>query len=45
MNELLDVVKVKAKPDYRLELEFENGERLFYFCAMITTHACSIWRR
>ena len=27
MNELLDVVKVKAQPDYRLELEFENGER------------------
>lgn len=26
MNELLDVVKVAAKPDYRLELEFENGE-------------------
>lgn len=27
MNELLDVVKVKAHPDYSLELEFENGER------------------
>ncbi len=27
MNELLDVVTVKVKPDYRLELEFENGER------------------
>ena len=26
MNELLDVVKVEAKADYRLELEFENGE-------------------
>jgi hypothetical protein len=26
MNELLDVVKVAAKPDYQLELEFENGE-------------------
>lgn len=25
MNELLDVVSVKAKPDFRLE--FENGER------------------
>jgi len=30
MNELLDVVKVKAKPDYRLELEFENGERRIF---------------
>ena len=27
MNDLLDVVKVKAYPDYTLELEFENGER------------------
>lgn len=27
MNDLLDVVKVKAHPDYSLELEFENGER------------------
>jgi len=27
MNELLDVVKVKAQSDYTLELEFENGER------------------
>jgi hypothetical protein len=26
MNELLDVVKVAAKPGYQLELEFENGE-------------------
>jgi hypothetical protein len=26
MNELLDVVKVEAKADYRLELVFENGE-------------------
>jgi len=26
MNELLDVVKVVAKPNYQLELEFENGE-------------------
>lgn len=30
MNELLDVINVKAKPGYLLELEFENGEhRLF----------------
>jgi len=30
MRELFDVVKVKAKPGYLLELEFENGEhRLF----------------
>ena len=27
MNILLDVVKVKAKANYILELEFENGER------------------
>ena len=26
MNELLDVLKVKARPGYLLELEFENGE-------------------
>ena len=26
MNTLLDVVKVRATPDYRLYLEFENGE-------------------
>lgn len=26
MNALLDVVNVKAQPDYTLELEFENGE-------------------
>lgn len=25
-GELLDVVKVEAKPDYVLHLEFENGE-------------------
>jgi Protein of unknown function (DUF2442) len=30
MNELLDVVNVQVKPNYQLELEFENGEcRLF----------------
>ena len=30
MSELLDVVKVRAKPGFLLELEFENGElRLF----------------
>lgn len=30
MNALLDVIKVKALPNYRLELVFENGEhRLF----------------
>jgi len=27
MNLLLDVVKVKANPDYTLFLEFENGEK------------------
>jgi len=27
MEALLDVVKVEAKPDYTLLLEFENGER------------------
>ncbi len=26
MDELLDVVRVEAKPDYTLFLEFENGE-------------------
>lgn len=32
MDTLLDVVSVKAKPEYMLELEFENGEiRLFDF--------------
>ncbi len=30
MNELLDVVKVKAQPDYKLVLEFENGERRLF---------------
>ena len=27
MDMLLDVVKVEARPDYTLFLEFENGER------------------
>lgn len=27
MNILLDVIKVQATPDYRLYLEFENGEK------------------
>jgi Protein of unknown function (DUF2442) len=27
METLLDVVKVEAKPDYQLLLEFENGEK------------------
>ena len=32
METLLDVVRVKVKPAYMLELEFENGEvRLFDF--------------
>jgi hypothetical protein len=26
MNDLLDVVRVKIHPGYRLEIEFENGE-------------------
>lgn len=30
MNELLDVVRVKAQADYTLELEFENGERRLF---------------
>jgi len=30
MNELLDVVKVKALPGYLLELKFENGERRLF---------------
>lgn len=32
MNKLLDVMKVKAKQGYRLELEleFENGERRMF---------------
>jgi hypothetical protein len=35
MNELLDVVKVKAQSDYKLELEFENGERRLFDMAPI----------
>ena len=35
MNELLDVVKVKARSDYTLELEFENGERRLFDMAPI----------
>jgi len=27
MNALLDVVRVEPKPDYKLFLEFENGEQ------------------
>ncbi|MDO8465571.1 MAG: DUF2442 domain-containing protein [Gallionella sp.] len=27
MEALLDIVKVEAKPDYMLHLEFENGEK------------------
>lgn len=27
MEALLDVVRVEAKPDYKLLLEFENGEK------------------
>ena len=27
MEVLLDVVKVEAQPDYKLILEFENGEK------------------
>lgn len=30
MRELLDVVKVQAKPDFTLDLEFENGERKIF---------------
>ena len=30
MEILLDVVKVKAQPDYLLHLEFENGERRIF---------------
>ncbi len=30
MDALLDVVKVEAKPDYRLFLEFENGEKRLF---------------
>lgn len=35
MNELLDVVKVQAQPDYKLVLEFENGERRLFDMAPI----------
>lgn len=35
MNELLDVVYVKARPDYVLELEFENGERRVFDMASL----------
>ena len=30
MNELLDVLKVTVLPEYRLALEFENGERRLF---------------
>jgi hypothetical protein len=30
MEALLDVVKVEAKPDYTLLLEFENGEKRLF---------------
>ena len=30
MGVLLDVVKVEAKPDYVLHLEFENGEKRIF---------------
>lgn len=30
MNDLLDVLKVTVLPEYRLALEFENGERRFF---------------
>ncbi len=30
MHELLDVVDVKARPGYLLEVEFENGERRLF---------------
>ncbi len=30
MAELLDIVKVKARSGYLLELEFENGERRLF---------------
>jgi hypothetical protein len=30
MEVLLDVVKVETKPDYRLLLEFENGEKRMF---------------
>nr|VFK41138.1 MAG: Protein of unknown function (DUF2442) [Candidatus Kentron sp. SD]VFK47386.1 MAG: Protein of unknown function (DUF2442) [Candidatus Kentron sp. SD]VFK80754.1 MAG: Protein of unknown function (DUF2442) [Candidatus Kentron sp. SD] len=30
MDTLLDVVKVEARPGYRLELVFENGEQRIF---------------
>jgi hypothetical protein len=30
MEALLDVVKVKPSPDYKLHLEFENGEKRIF---------------
>jgi len=30
MEELLDVIKVQAKPNYMLLLEFENGEKRIF---------------
>ena len=30
MDQLLDVTAVRVKPDYHLELEFENGERRLF---------------
>jgi hypothetical protein len=30
MDQLLDVTAVRVKPDYRLELQFENGERRLF---------------
>jgi len=30
MEALLDVVKVEVEPDYRLRLEFENGEKRIF---------------
>jgi hypothetical protein len=30
MEVLLDVVKVEVKPEYRLHLEFENGEKRIF---------------
>ncbi len=30
MEKLLDVISVIAQPDYRLQLEFENGEKRLF---------------
>ena len=30
MQELLDVIKVEARPEYKLLLEFENGEKRIF---------------